>query len=250
MIPKIIYQTHELDRDKLPDFIQKNSESWIVMNPGYEYVYMNAEERRSFVEDRCPELKNFYNHFNDYEPHLMFQADIWRYLIMYEFGGIYADMDSICISSFDNILEECKSYELIVHVPTDQDINVDWKTSNRKTNLDKNYFAKLINNANFAAIKKSITLKNLIDEVIKYNNNSLNPENWYGISPYTFSHQVFATANKNPEKISYKIQDITLHDGSSETSLERYKKQSKMLDDGLIVNYLGVKMPYTEIIKK
>ena len=47
MIPKTIFQTHEKKYEDLPDFIKTLSKTWINLNPNYQYVYMDSNERRN-----------------------------------------------------------------------------------------------------------------------------------------------------------------------------------------------------------
>jgi mannosyltransferase OCH1-like enzyme len=43
------------------------------------------------------------------------KADIWRYEILYRFGGLYADTDFECLKSFDHIHKSCELYAGLTH---------------------------------------------------------------------------------------------------------------------------------------
>ena len=91
VIPKIIWQTHEYEYDNLPSIYQYTSSIWKEKSDGWEYRYVSAAERRLFIEQYFPQYLYLY----DYIGPGIYKADFWRYLILYQFGGIYADLDSV-----------------------------------------------------------------------------------------------------------------------------------------------------------
>lgn len=91
MITKIIWQTHECPYPELPQLYKSNSQTWIDGFPDWEYNYHSAKDRDIFIKDYYPEYLELYRFI---KPGI-YKADFWRYLIIYEFGGLYADMDSI-----------------------------------------------------------------------------------------------------------------------------------------------------------
>jgi mannosyltransferase OCH1-like enzyme len=98
MIPKILWQTHECKYEDLPDLYKSNSMTWRNNFPDWEYRYHSAEDRENFIKQYYPELLFLYQFI---KPGI-YKADFWRYLVIYEFGGMYADMDSIWDPSMVN----------------------------------------------------------------------------------------------------------------------------------------------------
>lgn len=99
-IPKIIHQIWIGDKPPPTKFMN----TWKDKHPGYEYIYWNEHElvKRNFnVEliDKINEMEEING-----------KADILRWEILYKYGGIFIDADSICIESFDNLLELNKSF--------------------------------------------------------------------------------------------------------------------------------------------
>lgn len=45
----------------------------------------------------------FYDVFKSYDRHIK-RVDAFRYFVLYEFGGIYADMDYLCLRNFEHLL--------------------------------------------------------------------------------------------------------------------------------------------------
>jgi mannosyltransferase OCH1-like enzyme len=93
LIPKIIWQTYKTSYDDLPGYAKEAAQTWQEMNPDYEYRYMTDEEVYAFVlehfgQDVVDLMKSF--------KVPVMRADLWRYLVVYIYGGIYADLDTLC----------------------------------------------------------------------------------------------------------------------------------------------------------
>lgn len=93
MIPKILWQTYEDDYNDLPIYVRETAQTWIDKNPKYEFKYVNAKQREEFI------LKYFGTEWlKRYSKGVSgsMKADVWKYLVMYQFGGVYTDMDYSC----------------------------------------------------------------------------------------------------------------------------------------------------------
>jgi mannosyltransferase OCH1-like enzyme len=141
-IPKIIWQTHEWEYDDLPINFKKASMTWQNLNPTWEYRYSSASKRAEQVKAFSLELYKFYPFMDK-----VTQADIWRYVIVYENGGVYSDMDSMCCTSLDNVIKK---------VPGRVDI------FGPKINDDNTMY-----NANFGAKKKSVCLEKVLEAILR-----------------------------------------------------------------------------------
>lgn len=207
MIPKTIFQTHEYKYEDLPEWFKQTSMSWINLNPGWNYTYHNEKERAAYVKDQSPELYKIYKEVK--KPH---QADIWRYLIVKNEGGVYADMDSFCTTPLDYILKELPSHIDLV-----------------STRIEKQNHT---NNANFAAVKDSRILKLCIEDIIKGNEGPRNRPN-QEIIHACFSDEV----KNNPEMV---LKPMVADHGSS------YK--TKFDQNIQTVDYYGKNMTYLEFL--
>ncbi len=142
MIPKIIWQTHENKYNDLLPFQKNIINTWKNLNPKWEYRYVNAEERYLEVKQYGDIAFNYY--INADKIH---QADIWRFITIYKYGGFYADLDSICTQSIDDsLLKNYKDEELVCSPMEYQHTGV--------------------NNSNFGAVKNSKIIKSLIDALL------------------------------------------------------------------------------------
>lgn len=91
-IPKVIYQTFE--KDAIPFGLYLNTLTWRLLNLNYDYYYFDNHACRNFI------LKNFSHKYLVAYDKLKFgaaKADLFRYLIIYQKGGLYSDIDAICL---------------------------------------------------------------------------------------------------------------------------------------------------------
>lgn len=98
-IPKIIWQT--MKTDSVPKIMKDYSDSWIEKNSEYEYRFFDDQDIDRFIDKEFPEYISGYKKII----HGAVKADLWRYLIVYKYGGVYADMDCRCIVSLRNWIE-------------------------------------------------------------------------------------------------------------------------------------------------
>lgn len=116
--PKIIWQSHNWEYKDLPEIYKKTSKTWQVMNPEWDYRYIPNTQARSELEKISADiniLKKFDKKFNDKE--IMQAMDIWREVMVYEHGGLWADMDSICTFPIDRNIENNFDKEMICLPP-------------------------------------------------------------------------------------------------------------------------------------
>lgn len=94
MIPKVIYQTWKRE---LPDRV-KGLVAWMRgLNPEYEYRFFDDTAMDAFVKEHGPKVDG-----RVWEAYKRLavgaaRADLWRYLLMYVWGGIYLDVDSLIV---------------------------------------------------------------------------------------------------------------------------------------------------------
>lgn len=99
MIPKTIWQTWK--SHNLPAEAAGCMASWKQANPGYQHVLMDDEECRESVRSLGDsELLEIYDRL----PIPVMKADLWRYAIIYDKGGVYSDIDTTCRAPLDSWL--------------------------------------------------------------------------------------------------------------------------------------------------
>lgn len=63
--------------------------SWVDKHPTWRYMFWTDESARKLIKDKYPEILPSYDSY--LEP--IRRADAMRYVILYEYGGVYADLD-------------------------------------------------------------------------------------------------------------------------------------------------------------
>lgn len=92
-IPQIIHQTVE-DKHNISCEVLECMQTWKDMNPGYEHRLYDARDRDQFIRKHYPELHSVYQALSTNVE----RADLWRYLALHKYGGVYADSDVRCIT--------------------------------------------------------------------------------------------------------------------------------------------------------
>lgn len=105
MIPKTIYQSWKTKT--LPDKMAENVKNLVEMNPEYTYVLCDDDECRNLLLDNFG--VNYANAFDSLIPGA-FKCDLWRYAILYLYGGVYLDIDIKPILPFREILSGNESF--------------------------------------------------------------------------------------------------------------------------------------------
>ena len=98
-IPKIIHQTWK--SANIPNQYLAWSSSWKRLHPGYEYRFWTDRDIDALIDDVFPEWKQIYENYHQ----RISRIDLARYLILFRYGGVYADLDEECIAPIDSLLE-------------------------------------------------------------------------------------------------------------------------------------------------
>lgn len=99
-IPKKIFQTWETNQ--VPSGMYDAAHTWIEKNPDWEYYFFDKDDRRNFIKE------NFSKKVLDAYGNLIpgaYQADLFRFCLLYINGGLYVDNKAIFLSnSLNDIL--------------------------------------------------------------------------------------------------------------------------------------------------
>lgn len=113
-IPKIIWQT--MKTNEVPVFMKSYADSWINLNPEYEYRFCDDNDIADFLRKDFPEYLKSYQNLK----YGASKADLWRYLVMYKYGGIYADIDCMCMNPLRNWIDKHATF--VTALGTNKDI--------------------------------------------------------------------------------------------------------------------------------
>jgi mannosyltransferase OCH1-like enzyme len=94
--PKIIFQTWK-SRVTIPDNYRYWRQTFINNNPNHIAVLWDDDDNRTFITHNFPWFLDIYNSY----PSEIYRADAVRYFFLLRYGGLYADMDTECLTSID-----------------------------------------------------------------------------------------------------------------------------------------------------
>ena len=109
-IPPNIFQTWKSE-DDMTEKQKASQKSWRDKNPGWCYSLYDDADCDEFVKAFYPK---YYKVWPDLTP--VERADLWRYLIIHKYGGVYADIDTVCLRSLNNVAE--RNIEMIIFFET------------------------------------------------------------------------------------------------------------------------------------
>lgn len=93
-IPRIIHQTW---RSRDHPIKKGDPKSWEALNPGWRYMFWSDADLHGFMAAEFPHLLAM---FEGYSRPVQ-RADLARYCLLKHFGGLYADIDTICMASLE-----------------------------------------------------------------------------------------------------------------------------------------------------
>lgn len=100
-VPKIIHQSYKTPDHPYPGDWQ---DSWAQMNPKWNYRFHTDDDNRQIVQAHYPHFLKVY----DSLPVNIMRADFSRLLYMHLWGGVYADLDYVCLKSFDSLIVQVR----------------------------------------------------------------------------------------------------------------------------------------------
>jgi mannosyltransferase OCH1-like enzyme len=111
LIPRVIHQTHDPPFEMLAGQYKRNTRRFLRDNPTFEYRYYSASHVEEFISARYGgEMLATYRSIDPaYGPA---RADLFRYLLLYEEGGVYLDMKSGPVAPLDETIRDTDEFLL------------------------------------------------------------------------------------------------------------------------------------------
>tara|TARA_R100000152_G_C6769231_1_gene194988 strand:+ start:273 stop:1136 length:864 start_codon:yes stop_codon:yes gene_type:complete len=204
MIPKIIIQTGKDNNHN--DAVLAAIQSWKDLNPEYEYKYFTDKDCDEFI------LQNFHKDvrlaFNLLKPGAM-KADLFRYCYLFIKGGVYTDLDNICIRPIDEWMN-CEKEEFVTML----DLAYLEERSKESNDLLPKVKHDLIYQAFIASKPDNPILKKCIDHIVINTLNRVMPDD--GLAPWWSPQYCGATIKLTGPKLLADI--INQHIGMPVTS--------------------------------
>jgi len=94
--PKIIIQTN-----KSEEIDQEFRDTWKHHHSNYQYLFFDDNACIEFIDEHYPDFSPVFLKL----PLGAQKADLFRYLCVYHYGGIYADTDTWCLEPIEDYLD-------------------------------------------------------------------------------------------------------------------------------------------------
>ena len=101
-IPRKIHQVWSGIEGPYPQIFENYKNTWLRDYPSWEYILWDQQKMNDFIIKFYPQYWEKYNDF----PYNIQRWDIIRYLILYKYGGMYADLDYESLRPLDSILSD------------------------------------------------------------------------------------------------------------------------------------------------
>jgi len=107
MIPRIVHQTFKA-KEAIKSVDRLRMKTWEALNPTWTIMLWDDQACANFVQTEYPDMYPTYAGLSKNVE----RADFFRYLVVYHYGGLYADTDVTCLQPVDQWLPP--SAELVV----------------------------------------------------------------------------------------------------------------------------------------
>jgi hypothetical protein len=102
-IPKLFHQTYK-SVDNLPPIYRKCQESALKYHPDWTYVFWTDKTMEEEMRAGAP--RPLYEAWTAL-PRMIMKIDVFRYWLMWTYGGVYSDLDYRWLKPFDILDAEC-----------------------------------------------------------------------------------------------------------------------------------------------
>lgn len=229
MIPKIVHILWYAE-NKLPNLFECILEENKNKNPDYDFKLWSNHNPENDIEEL---LKNEYQEIYEIFKKCKFgvqKADIARIVLLYHYGGIYIDLDILCLKPFDTLLDLSTQNALMAYEPIEQ--------TKKAFNTEN-----IICNAFMVSPPKHILFKKVIDMSITlfktHQDKIFEIFNVFGSDLFATAMQddaIFKTCKFFDRKLIYPINDPKFDDLScSEKDIKML--QSGKYNDSYLVHY-------------
>uniref|UniRef100_A0A7S3EAM1 Alpha 1,4-glycosyltransferase domain-containing protein n=1 Tax=Rhodosorus marinus TaxID=101924 RepID=A0A7S3EAM1_9RHOD len=222
-IPKVIWQT--VKSHNVPDAAAEAGLSWSTLNPTWDRVVLDDAEVLEFVKHLYNETE--YQIFEDI-PLGGVKAEFFRYMVIYQFGGVYADADTTTFKRIEDWIDpDCE----FVVAPEDNDI----------------FFCQRA----FAAAPRHPIFKRLVERIFERLSGDVDYTDEHFVQEYTgpaaFTHSIREVLGISPEE---KLQKFVLEEEAramrkngicwkTREELDDALKNAFAHDDGALTNVDG-----------
>lgn len=190
MIPKVIHQIWYQGEENIPPKHSAFHKQWKIMHSNWIHKFWDETSMLQLLS-KYPKYLNTYQ-----EMKLMHQKiDFFKYVLLFDQGGVYVDMDTIPLKPIDGLLNKYSDAEVIVsYIPIDslESLIISGRT-------------KMVNNGIIMSIRKHHFLFHLLEDIVKDHKCKLALTDYICISRTTGPHRFSKIALKYQNDPTVKI---------------------------------------------
>lgn len=208
MIPKIIHQSWKTtDLSSYGKCAKKSQQYWLDLYPEYEYMFWTDADITEYIKEQPSQYQQA---FDTLDQNIK-KMDFFRYLVLYEYGGIYSDLDFIMTERIDeNIISNHSfiGYKAMRDRITYGDNALPYVNNYVQCDEDGKW---VLGQAFFACTKHHNGIKMLIEDIVMNNNPSKSPLHHTGPEKI---NKIFYDNNmlEHNKTYIYPTQDIGSHE--------------------------------------
>lgn len=115
-IPKIIhfiwidFNNESNTKPVIPKKYHDNINGCIEKNPDFEVKIWDGNKCLELIKDHYPWFLDTYNSY----PLPIIRCDAIRYFILHHYGGIYSDVDRVCLKGYQGLIDKYHNYDVIL----------------------------------------------------------------------------------------------------------------------------------------
>lgn len=195
---RVIHQIWYQGKDSMPNQYHDTTRSWVLQNPSWSYKFWDEESISSLIETKYPKYFDRWNNLDK----LIKKCDAARCFMLHQYGGIYADLDTICHIPLEKLITDFKLDEFdITFCEEAQDVNehFHWKADLRNLVLKEYGGERFIGNAVLISQIKRIFWLDFLDASFDLSTESvLESFSTWHLSKYLNMHKAKYSINVLP----------------------------------------------------
>lgn len=122
-IPQIFHHSWKTGREAQMSLeVRDNLASFRELNTFAVQIIWDDNDIQEFVQTFYPNIAEFFNTL----PKPVLKADVFRYMVLATFGGVYSDMDTECLKPADSWVPANIAIDVIIGIESDTDTPEKW----------------------------------------------------------------------------------------------------------------------------
>ena len=156
-------------RDRVPTDYIPLMESWRNVNPSYRYLFWDENSIDGLL---CERFSHYVEQWRKLTPAIK-RCDAARCFILYEFGGIYADLDTQAYRSIDSLISNLELDDYDIVLSEESKSATSWKGRLTKSVSNDFIGRKIVSNAIMMSRKRDPFWLEFLNESFRISSNQV-----------------------------------------------------------------------------